>query len=114
MNQANRKHPGRSLLCGMAAARTLLATGNFARGDTSNAPIDVGSRKQLFIDEKFIESITGVELVMNRPYQTGEVLITADKPWELLPREGVGSFLLQRDQRRRPRPHLVRPHAADR
>jgi len=89
MNRADRKRSGRSLLCGMGAACTLLlVTGNIARGDTSNAPIDVGSRKQLFIDEKFIESITGVELVMNRPYQTGEVLITADKPWELEPHEG--------------------------
>jgi len=37
---------------------------------------------------KFIESIRGVELVMNRPYHTGMVLITADKPWELEPHEG--------------------------
>ena len=57
----------------MAAACRLLVTGNFARGDTSNAPIDVGIRKQLFIDDKLIESIRGVELVMNRAYQTGEV-----------------------------------------
>ena len=57
MNQADRKHPGRSLHCGMAAACRLLVTGNFARGDTSNAPIDVGIRKQLFTDDKLIESI---------------------------------------------------------
>ena len=89
MNQADRKRPGRSLLCGMAAACTLLlVTGNIAPGDTSSAPIDVGSHKQLFIDDKFIESIRGVELVMNRPYQTGEVLITVDKLWELQPQEG--------------------------
>ena len=29
------------------------------------APIDVGSRKQLFIDNKFIASSKGVELTMN-------------------------------------------------
>jgi len=72
----------------MAGACTLLGTGTTARADTSDAPIDVGSRKQLFIDDKFIASIRGVELVVNRPYQTGEVLIEADKPWELEPREG--------------------------
>lgn len=44
--------------------------------------MDVGSRKQLFIDHKFIQSSEGVSLVMNPPVRTGEVIIDADAPWE--------------------------------
>jgi hypothetical protein len=43
---------------------------------------DIGSRKQLFIDYKFIEAAEGVSLTMNPPARTGEVLIQADAPWE--------------------------------
>ena len=112
MNQTDHKRPGRSLLCGMAAACALLVMGNVARGEAANGPIDVGSRKQLFIDEKFIESIKGVELVMNHPYQTGEALITADKPWELEPHEGyayVYSSVIKDDGRVRVWYDLVQP-----
>ncbi len=52
-------------------------------------PIDVGGRKQLFIDNKFIESSKNIELTMNPPHQTGEVLIEADQPWELEPTPGA-------------------------
>lgn len=45
-------------------------------------PIDVGSRKQLFIDRKFIEHSEGVRLTMNPPRKTGERNIVPDKPWE--------------------------------
>ena len=44
--------------------------------------VDAGSRKQLFIDYKFIESAEGVTLTMNPPFRTGEILIKADAPWE--------------------------------
>lgn len=44
--------------------------------------IDIGSRKQLFIDHKLIESSEGVALTVNPPVRTGELLITADAPWE--------------------------------
>lgn len=53
-----------------------------ASGILAEEPIDVGNHKQLFIDETLIDSRRNVELVMNPPYQTGEVLITADQPWE--------------------------------
>lgn len=42
----------------------------------------VGSRKQLFIDSRFIESSEGITLTVNAPYQTGEELLTIDQPWE--------------------------------
>ncbi|MEA3400417.1 MAG: hypothetical protein U9R79_04155 [Armatimonadota bacterium] len=44
--------------------------------------IDVGSRKQLFIDDMLMDSSRGIRLTMNPPRKTGEVLITADEPWE--------------------------------
>lgn len=44
--------------------------------------LDVGNRKQLFIDHKFIQAADGVTLTMNPPVRTGEVLIQADAPWE--------------------------------
>ena len=55
------------------------AAGGVAHSDDA---IDVGPRKQRFLDEKFIESSQNVTLTMNPPYQTGEVLITADQPHE--------------------------------
>ena len=42
----------------------------------------VGSEKQLFVDQRFIEATEGVTLVMNAPYQTGGKLIVPDQPWE--------------------------------
>ena len=45
--------------------------------------LDVGARKQLFIDELFVESSHGVRLTMNPPAQTGQALITGDQPWEV-------------------------------
>ena len=46
------------------------------------APLSIGTQKQLFVDHRFIESSEGVSLTMNPPYQTGEKLIVADQPWE--------------------------------
>ncbi len=63
-------------LCYLGLLACLATT--IARAD----PIDVGTRKQLFVDGKFIESAHGVELVMHTPHQTGEVLIAADQPHE--------------------------------
>ena len=44
-------------------------------------PIDVGSDKQLFLDEMFFASARGVELAMNPPVDGG-TCIEADRPWE--------------------------------
>ncbi len=51
--------------------------------------IDIGSRKQLFIDDRFIESQSGIELSMNLPVQHPEPVLVADKPWEDL---GIGAY----------------------
>ena len=52
--------------------------------DTSNdRTIDVGSRKQLFVDDKFISSSRGVELTMNAPAKMNQPVLSTDIPWEV-------------------------------
>ena len=43
---------------------------------------DVGSEKQLFIDERFVASSRGVRLTVNAPQKTGERIVVRDRPWE--------------------------------
>ena len=45
-------------------------------------PMDIGSRKQLFVDDRLIAAGRGVELVMNPPYQAAEPVLTPAAPWE--------------------------------
>ena len=45
--------------------------------------LDIGTRKQLFIDDRFIVESKGVGLELNRPDLQWENLLTAEKPWEL-------------------------------
>jgi len=54
--------------------------------------IDVGTKKQLFIDELFIESSRGVTLTMNPPYRDGRALLRNDQPWETGPETYVGVY----------------------
>ena len=51
--------------------------------------IDIGSRKQLFIDNRFIEFQSGITLSMNTPVQHPEPVLVPDKPWE---EEGIGGY----------------------
>jgi hypothetical protein len=44
--------------------------------------MNIGTKKQFFIDDFLIESQHGVQLTMNPPYQTGDLLLTGDQPWE--------------------------------
>ena len=50
-------------------------------GTKDQNPIDVGTRKQLLIDNRFIAKSQGVSLRMNPPRKMGAVL-EADRPWE--------------------------------
>jgi hypothetical protein len=50
---------------------------------TSTVLHDIGDRKQLFIDERFIEASRGVTLTMNPPVKFGPVILP-DRPWETL------------------------------
>ena len=52
-------------------------------------PIDVGDRKQLFIDNRFFHRSSGIELRMNPPQQPSEPVLRADRPWEVL---GIGGY----------------------
>jgi hypothetical protein len=44
-------------------------------------PIDIGSRRQLFVDRYLIESARGVELRLAAPVDAGPAIVM-DKPWE--------------------------------
>ena len=55
-------------------------------------PIEVGSFKQLFIDEMFIESSFGVKLVMNRPYQFTNPVLTAEGSSEVESQMSLGIY----------------------
>ncbi len=45
-------------------------------------PIEVGRARQVFIDGRFLGSKQAVELVVNRPRATGEMLLVPENPWE--------------------------------
>ena len=44
--------------------------------------VDVGSRKQLFIDDLLIEQSTDVALTVNRPVKDEKPCLVCDRPWE--------------------------------
>ncbi len=44
-------------------------------------PIDIGSRRELFVDQHLIEKLDGARLELHRP-QAREVAIVHDQPWE--------------------------------
>jgi hypothetical protein len=44
--------------------------------------IDVGSRKQLFVDELFFAVSKGVTLKIHPPHKTGEMVLRPEHPWE--------------------------------
>ena len=45
-------------------------------------PIDIGSRRELFVDHHLIEKLDGTRLALHRP-QPREVVIRFDQPWEM-------------------------------
>jgi hypothetical protein len=65
----------------------------------ADAVIDVGSRKQLLTDHKFIQASEGIEWVMNPPVRTGEVLVAPDAPWEKNLRIGSYSTVVSENGR---------------
>ncbi|MBN1341973.1 MAG: hypothetical protein JXQ73_04795 [Phycisphaerae bacterium] len=67
----------------------LLSTGFSRAAETSPPVVDVGSRKQLFVDETLIESSQGVRLTMNPPHVDPTCLVKADLPWESAPNAGI-------------------------
>ena len=72
--------------CGVLTAVFLLAGGLLPAPWQARAaaePLRIGSEKQLFLDDRVIESSTNVERVMNPPYQPLEPVLIANAPWEL-------------------------------
>ena len=57
--------------------------------------IDVGDRKQLFMDDRFIESSSDVVLTVNPPRRDGNIVLQMDQPWEQGRFVGVYSSVLQ-------------------
>jgi hypothetical protein len=62
---------------GQAAAGGILSRGSRAAGQA----IDIGGRRELFIDDFLIERMQGVRLELGRPVDAGEA-IRFDRPWE--------------------------------
>ena len=53
------------------------------------AVIEVGDRRQVFIDRLFLAEARGVELEVHQPRKTGEPTIQPDRPWE---KGGLGPY----------------------
>ena len=51
--------------------------------------MDIGTHKQLFIDERFLQHSEGIELCMNPPVQDPDPVLIADRPWE---EKGIGAY----------------------
>jgi len=49
---------------------------------SKNSILEVGNRRQVFIDGRFLASSKNVELVVHPPRKTGEHNLVADRPWE--------------------------------
>ncbi len=63
----------------------LLATAAAAWAD----PIQIGDRRQVFIDRTFIADGKGIELQVHPPRKSGEQNIKPDRPWEV---GGIGPY----------------------
>ncbi len=77
-------------------AGVIAPLGAAAQSSTPSAPIqvlDVGSRRQLFLDPLWFDPQSGVELVMQTP-RLEEVLLVRDRPWEGL---GLDTPCLMKD-----------------
>lgn len=47
-----------------------------------DVPLDVGGRRQVFIDGRFVQESQGIKLVVHPPRKTGELNIKPEHPWE--------------------------------
>lgn len=84
-----------SLWCGSPGALLWLGAvpAVLALGRTPAAaavePLDIGSARQVFMDERFMTGAKGVTLEVHPPRKTGEWTIKPEHPWE---RGGVGPY----------------------
>ncbi|MBI4603233.1 MAG: hypothetical protein HY721_14865 [Planctomycetes bacterium] len=56
----------------------------------TRAPIDIGQRRQLFIDDRCLERSSGIRIAVNPPVKAG-VVLECDRPWEVRGRTGCTS-----------------------
>jgi hypothetical protein len=66
---------------GVVAASTALPAALAGAAAPSAAAVDVGSRRELFVDRYLIDTMKDAELRLHRPEDRGKVL-AFDKPWE--------------------------------
>ena len=59
-------------------------------GTVKNQIREVESCKQLFLDHTLVERSEGVRLVMNSPYQTGDLIVAPDQAWETMAGARIG------------------------
>ena len=61
-------------------------------------PLDVGTKRQLFIDERSVATREGLQMVVHGPRATGEKLLVPDRPWENLWIGGYTSVIQEGDR----------------
>ena len=71
--------------CGLAAAAIGINAGqgtlSLAADDKPKAPVDLGSRWELFVDQWLVDAKSGIEHRLNDP-QRAEVVLVTDAAWE--------------------------------
>jgi hypothetical protein len=72
--------PGGMLIGTQLAIMALAAPAAIAAAPET--PIEIGNRRQVFVDRQFLASARDVELVVHPPRKTGERTIVPDRPWE--------------------------------
>ncbi len=72
-----KKHPGYIPIFSMLALFFVL----LLRAGDDDAPVDIGSRLELFVDYYLIEKLSGTSLSLHEPRPAGPVLLF-DRPWE--------------------------------
>jgi len=77
-----------SLIVGAGVLLQLIIMAGAAHANQSSI-LDVGNRRQVFIDGRFLESSQHVELVVHPPCKTGERTLVADQRWEA---GGLGAY----------------------
>ena len=69
-------------LLGVSAAAPLSLRGDEqGTGNTSQEPINIGSRRELFVDQYLIERLEGARLQLHRPIRR-DIVLRTDAPWE--------------------------------
>lgn len=68
----------RNQICLLAV---FLLTSTCLAAEPDKGPIDIGSRRELFVDHFLIDQMDNVQLVLNRPRDEG-IVVKFDKPWE--------------------------------